>query len=633
LISADATRVARVGGSHEPESGWQVTAYLIIFVALNAASKAVFLRFNAAEYTDGILQLTVFTNRAGLYGPLYGALAWAVARTTGVDLEMAGRIVSAAAGTLTVIPIYLMARWLYNDSAARFAALLHTLSPLVMRWSLHVMTDTLFMLLATGSMTALVRAMGILRATQQARAHRFRLDRLTALASLMAALAVLTRYQGIVLLLPLAWCVMAAMWRTRAFPWATAVASLTWLALPLWMWWQGFAHIVQFTDRTTGEWVSTVLAYVNLIESFVLISPFYFTYPVAAFAAAGLFRLDYGRPAVGAFVRLWGVFAVALLLVQGAFGSFQYRYMMPLLPACLVLAGAGTAWAETACAAIGKRLRFSLIMVLSIAYMTLLGLAIIVFQRQAFGDQKNAALYVAATAPPGAKIVANEQYGPRTDLGCVKLSYWSGRPVEPLRPYLPPKPGFPPKEYLPDGTIVILSDAYGGGELLDSILAELVFFYHMRMYTDAFQSTVYPIFDDVMMHPIYNQNPLGWVLRYTPQLFSTHVYVLDSRRTQAEIDELIRRQIVPPGTRPVRGSDGRFAVWGEHLVSHPDALTTAPQDSPSTVTVDSPVAAQAAEAVTTPSADISTRFGQPGPAPGPPDRLHDADAAPDAPVP
>lgn len=626
MITADRAPASPGNPAPVRDSGWRVAAYLVLFVLLNAVSKVCFLHLNAAEYTDGILQLTVFSNRAGLYGPLYGALAWAVAQA-GLDLELAGRIVSVAAGTLAVVPVYLMARWLYNDSAARFAALFYTLSPLVLRWSLHVMTDTLFLLLSATSMLALVRAMWILRATGQPRAYRFQLDRLTATASLLGALAVLTRYQGIVILLPLLWCVGAAARRTRSMPWLTALFSLAWLALPVWLWWHGFEHIGQFTERTTGEWISTVLAYINLVESFVLIGPFYFTYPVAAFAVAGLFRLDYRQPAVGAFMRVWSVFAIAILLLHGAFGSFQYRYMLPVLPAFLVLAGAGCAWAEAACAALQKRLRFSIIILASIVYMTLLSAAVLVFQRQTFGDQKDAAKFVAAHVSPDTKVVANEQYGHRTDLGCVKLTYWTGRKVELLRPYLPPRPGYPPKEYLPDGTIVILSDAYGGGDLLDSILAELVFFYHMRMYTDSFHTTVYPIFDDNMMHPIYNQNPLGWVLRYTPQLFSTHVYVLDSRRTPAEIGELIRRQIPPPGTRPIRGPDGRLTVWGDHVVSRPDGVTTSSADGVSTAT-DTTTEPPTSDIVTTAPTATTTGVLEDMPPTTVPASVNDADAPP-----
>src|SRR5690606_15730527 len=56
------------------------------------------------EYTDGILQLTVFQNKAGLYPPLYGALAHVLHLATAgiLSLEAAGRLISNVSGAVCI---------------------------------------------------------------------------------------------------------------------------------------------------------------------------------------------------------------------------------------------------------------------------------------------------------------------------------------------------------------------------------------------------------------------------------------------------------------------------------------------------------------------------------------------------
>jgi hypothetical protein len=514
-------------------------AYLLGFIAANLALKFAIVPLNRGEYTDGILQLLVFQVPAKLYPPLFGALAHLVSMA-GPGLETAGRLVSAVAGALAVIPVYAMALRLRGGSAARFAALFFTVSPMVLRWSGHAMTDSLFFALCATSMALAVDAWARVREGEPRGAADLRL----AGAVLCGALASLTRYQGAFLAVVIAVPLLAHIRRHRALPVAATLAGLAWLALPAWIMHHGFAHARQFSDRSANQWITTLLDYLNLAESFVYIAPYYFALPVVAFALVGLLKCDRGRPYTRAFLVLWAVWGIIVLFLQSAFQSFQYRYMMPVLPAVLALAGAGCAVAEDWLVSKGRRWAFSALFGASMAYLAVFSCAVLVFQRETFGDQREAARLVRDRFP-GAAVFSNEQYGEFHNIECVKMAFWSGTRVRNIRPYLSRDGDRRPGVYFPPGAVVILSNAYGGDMVVDQLCSQFNLYYHMRN-VGAYSSTVIPVLDDVMVNPMFNQNPMAWVLRYKPQLFSTHIFVMDRQRTPAELDDLMRRGLVPP---------------------------------------------------------------------------------------
>lgn len=532
--------------------------FAIGFLVANLAYKFALIRLNVGEYTDGILQLTVFEKDSGLYPPLYGWLAHLIARF-GIDLEFAGRAVSIVAGSLAVVPVYFLAWWIAGSNAALFAAVFYTVSPLPTRWSLHVMTDTLFLLLSAAALLLVVISWtwSAERTTNRRRAADWGL----AFASCFAALSAITRYQG-VLLAPIILSAAVLFIRAyRSLPWRTIVLSLTWITLPLWLHNHRFVHAHQFSERTAQFWVATLLTYWNVFESFLLISPYFFGLPIFFFFLVGVFHLETWKPATRAFLCVWIVWTIMILLLQSAFGSFQYRYMLPLLPACLAVAGNGCSWLEQHFTRHRQQRRFSVLLLGSLTYVTILTCAVLIFQRQAFGDQREAAEYVREHVPPTTPVFANELYGNFTDLGCVKLSFWSGRTVTPVFSYLPRRAGYPPARYMPAGSLVILGNYYQGDEELDGVIAKLQFYYHMRELPVRLDYSLYPIMDDIMIMPNTNQNPTAWVWRYIPQIFSTHIFVLDSPRTAQEMQDILDRQIVPPGTKAVRGRNGRLEVF------------------------------------------------------------------------
>lgn len=474
--------------------------FLAALILINLAAKGAFLGINTGEYTDGVLQLTVFTNRAGLYPPLYGALAHVLA-LAGLTLETAGRVTSLVAAALCVVPVYWIACRLGGAGTARLAGVLFTVSPMPWRWSVRVMTDSLYLLLSTIAMALLVEA--CLRDRRAA-------GRCLAAAVATAGLAALTRYQG-VLFAPLLLIVFVFyVRRFRGVPWLSLLAGIIWLALPAWMAWNGFAHQGQFTSRTAPTPLATATAWWNTLESFVLISPYYMGYPLMLAAMAGALYLRGATPTAW----LWGAYAIMLLGLHAAFGSFQYRYMMPLVPIIVALAAVGFVRLEQATAS--RRWIYSLALMGTVIYLAVFGMAVLVLQREAFGDQREAAAFIKKQIPAGTPIYANERYGSFTELGGVKLSFWSGRRVATL---------ISPDQPLEPGAVLALGTAYGGDEAVGALMAALSERYTLEpLIQQPFRSQLTPLMDDIMTNPMFNQNPLGWVMRYVPQHFATQLF-------------------------------------------------------------------------------------------------------------
>jgi hypothetical protein len=508
------------GKSFRPE--W---AFVGVLVLVNLAAKGSFIGINTGEYTDGILQLTVFENRAGLYPPLYGALAHVLAMA-GVSLEMAGRIISVVAAALCVVPVYWLGLRLGGAGAARLAGLLYTVAPMPWRWSVRVMTDSLFLLLSTITLVLLMEAWSRTRRPADDQiTHGKSAHWCLAAAVAVAGLSVLTRYQG-VLFVPLIVAVFIMYFRQfRSIPWLAVASGLVWLTLPVWMQYNGFVHQGQFASRTAPTPLATVSAWINTFESFLLISPYYMGYPIVIAAVAGLFylRRSASRTYLVPAAWLWGGYSLMLLGLHAAFGTFQHRYMMPILPVLAALAGVGFTWLDDSNR--GRRWVFSTLLLVSVVYLSMFSLAVLVLQREAFGDQREAAEFIREQIPADVPVLSNERYGSYTDLGAVKLSYWSGRRVDTL---------IDPATQMKPGAIVALGTAYGGNEAVTGLMQALSADYDLQPFTPRpFQSVITPLMDDIMVNPMFNQNPMGWVMRYVPQPFATQLFVVQPRSGNA----------------------------------------------------------------------------------------------------
>jgi hypothetical protein len=488
---------------------------LALFLLGNLAIRLSLINFNTGEYTDGILQVSppASGRGAGLYPPCFGWIAHFVS-LTGLNLELSGRLVSILAGTMTLTPIYLTTRRYFSEDAARLSAVFFTISPLLMRWSLHCMTDALFTCLATWGLHWLIRAW-----TENS-------QRSLTLGIIACGIAAGIRYQGVLLAVIVCVATIAVTMQTRRLPWRAVAAAVVWIFPAYWYVRHGQVHAGQFADRTTGTFWLTASAYWNTLESFVLIAPYYFGYPVFAFALVGLVFIKHALARVAPLVIMPAVLGYLLLGIHSAFGSFQYRYMMPLLPWLLVFAGHGAHQLYLRTRTRGWSVVYSTGFIAGLAYLVLFTCAVLIGQRQTFGDQNEAAKYVATAASPGDQIYGNERYGNFTELGCVKLSFWSGRKVS----YVIDSDTNNITTLAP-GSLVILGDHYGGPELAGSMAAAIRQRYVVDESAGQFSSQIVPLMDDIMVQPMFNQNPMGWVMRYVPQIFHTRILRIIGPRT------------------------------------------------------------------------------------------------------
>ena len=154
------------------------------------------------------------------------------------DMEGAGVFVSLLAGALLVLPIFFLARSLYGSKAAWIASGLVAINPLMVHWSLHILTEALFILVYVSA-----AAVGWKALKEQRRGLFF-------FAGGLCALAYLTRLIGITLLpVLLFWtAVFAARHRLGIKPAAVSLGALGLgfliLAAPYWV----------YIHQETGQW-------------------------------------------------------------------------------------------------------------------------------------------------------------------------------------------------------------------------------------------------------------------------------------------------------------------------------------------------------------------------------------------
>ncbi len=528
---------------------------ILFFVAIILVARLACLNLNAAEYTDGILQIIAFQHGLTFWPPLYTALIHVLKGPIG-DPETAGKILSILSSALLIIPVYWTAHRLSGRRAAVYASLLLMTNALAWRWGIRVMSDSLFVLLFFSS-TALywagVCGLRDLPAVEEKdrRSQENTLYAVMVFGSLLGALGGITRFQGLLSLgLLFAFLVLALRWKKRTSPPARRTAA-AWVSIALYLgiWSLGFraslfgGHAKQIAERAATGLASSLLNYWNLFESFILLFPYFITIPVFVLFLLGLIALLKGDFGMRTFGYGFLAIAAALIAMQTVFSAYQERYLLPLIPFMMVMGGvAGARWEQWVGAAtgvsrpLGERLplvggrpllwargAISLILLYSLAW----SLAVVWLQRGAFGDIKQAARYCAAL-PPDARIFSNEFYKP--EIPAVKMSYWSGRKVEGLDDSARPA----------KGDYVCLHSAYGGLSPVPTLLASMLRFDRqielLRQRYDVteaawFDSSLVPLLPDIMENPDTHTNPAAWFYRYTPQRFRTVIFRIEGVRS------------------------------------------------------------------------------------------------------
>jgi 4-amino-4-deoxy-L-arabinose transferase-like glycosyltransferase len=518
------------------------------FLLIAFAARLACLRLNSAEYTDGILQITAFEYGFTFWPPLYAALTKALAFAFG-DLITAGRLVSILASSLLVIPIYLTAHRLAGRRAAMYAVLFYLVNSIAGRWSIRVMSDALFACLFFWSAALLIRCfelgrggrlsevgqVGNLSSSDSAPVGSSGGDEQVAnwshffAGNILGALSLLTRMQGL-LILPLSAAALIACLRSprNRHP-VGKHAPLLIVALALWiaaLAWFGLllgAHGEQTAQRASASMFTTLLSYGAMIESFVLLFPYFITIPVFILflAGAGLFLAGDRRQFVFAIVFLAA--GAVIIGMQAVFMAFQERYLLPLIPFMMVLVGATAArWEAYVRRTYIVRIALAIILLYSLAWTT----ATLLLQRDAWGDLKRSAEFC-RTLPPQARIFSNEVYRP--GMPAVKMTFWAGRAIL----------AFDGSQAPAAGDYVCLHSAYSGGlkpypALIPTVpLGEQIAAFKKQYNCSEvkmFRSSLTPILPDIMEAPGTHPNPAWWLFRYTRQDFVTVILRIDQAR-------------------------------------------------------------------------------------------------------
>ncbi|MBM3335131.1 glycosyltransferase family 39 protein, partial [Candidatus Sumerlaeota bacterium] len=228
---------------------------LLGFLAVSLLLRLACLNLNAAEYTDGILQITAFDYGFTFWPPLYTLATKAVALLLG-NLEQSAKLVSILSSAALMIPLFSMALDLAGRRAAIFALLFYMTNAIAWRWSIRVMSDSLFTVLFFWAATLCLRSawQAAEDAPSDDKANRKPI-RLFVAASFLAALAALTRYQG-VLLLAFGLIPLRQIWQRRADRQQLRVSAplvlaiLPWIAVTAWMIGHSWRHGQQIAERT-----------------------------------------------------------------------------------------------------------------------------------------------------------------------------------------------------------------------------------------------------------------------------------------------------------------------------------------------------------------------------------------------
>jgi 4-amino-4-deoxy-L-arabinose transferase-like glycosyltransferase len=181
--------------------------------------------------------------------PLYAALMSFVTPLTHWA-ELGGRLISAVAGSLLVLPVYVLASYAYGKKVAAYAAFLTAVHPFLITMSTTVLSETLFTTFAVSALALTIRALA-------------RRSTATMLCSgAVFGLAYLTRQEGLAWALLAASIAFAAIFRQerRFGPAALRVLALVvpllLLATPYWV----------IVARHTGHFAVLNKASVNWIE-------------------------------------------------------------------------------------------------------------------------------------------------------------------------------------------------------------------------------------------------------------------------------------------------------------------------------------------------------------------------------
>lgn len=129
--------------------------WILLLFTLALILRLVLLRYRHCIETDGVAYVAIArgliqhgTLEDTLFPPFYPALLGLTSLLVG-DYELSGRIISAIAGSLLVIPVFLLGERLYSRRIGYLAATLVVFYPALVEFSTYVLTESSYTFLFT----------------------------------------------------------------------------------------------------------------------------------------------------------------------------------------------------------------------------------------------------------------------------------------------------------------------------------------------------------------------------------------------------------------------------------------------------------------------------------------------------
>jgi len=492
---------------------------LLVIILFFLAIRIFFWGINSAEYTDGIVQITLFENENKFWPPVYTILIKLLGLFK-IDGISSGKIISIVSGLLTLIPIYFLSFKLWNRRTAIFATILFSIVPMSLRWNIRVMTDSLFVFLSTlifylcfvSTASINGKLENVLDESSNIRTKKASIVPFS-IAVFLAPILILTRYQGIIFLPFILLCYIFICKGKKRIEILPIISLISFLLIFFWLKYRGVSHSVQFVERAGASLTDAFKNYATIFENFIAHMPFFLTYPVFILIIYTFCKEDFSERNKKFFLYFGLYYFFVLLILQTMFQSFQERYFYPIVPFVSIFAGRGIDFLINE-KKVKLALRYILILA-SFIYIVALGFAVLYFQKDSFGDLKRSAKFL-KSVEPNAIIFSNENNYSLPS--CIKDKYWSGREVSLLTDeYILGDKSFPQGSYL------CLHSAYGGLKNFSLLLMEFEKRYNLEEVYSS-QSTIIPIFPDIMQEPFFHQNPLALTVKYNKQTFYSYVF-------------------------------------------------------------------------------------------------------------
>ncbi len=481
-----------------PFFGW---TGVLLLTLLSLAVRLLLIDINMGEYTDGIIQLTLWDSPVVFFPPGYSTAVWLI-ELLGWSSLYAGRLASILASTACVPLIFLLANEVLDkEDDAFWATLFLSLSPVFNRWALRVMTDAFFLPWFILGCWLVVRG---LKGKQNSAAWLLG----------AAGVASLVRYQGLYFI---AWVIALLFLQKKTTSakkipsfWVWIVSVLPWALLAGWIAYRGFGHTEQFVERGSFGFGLTALLYFNMFETYLMYWPWAITHSLFVIGLIGWFVFAKGDNHQRQFAWFALITSIVFLIAHSAFLSFQYRYLLPLLPLWCVAAGRG--WGLLLeCM---KETPFKPVVTGAVlANMIIMTLAVLVLQRGgAFGDVAQCGDYL-RTVWKQNRILSNERYGRYPTP--FKSEFWAQREVL-----------YFPHEELKPGDIVLLHNTSGDIAAHMDVLKKNFVLQNLGQ----FESSSTPLLPDIMVTPpMMTSNPPAMGFRFTRQDYSTVAVLLQDK--------------------------------------------------------------------------------------------------------